>query len=76
MAKKKAISWKAPEGYLTREQTMQKLGVSGSTLRRIVVEGNFTEDGESIKFRKKRCYLSTAVDKYLNDQIKACSACK
>lgn len=71
---RKKISWNAPAGYLTREQTMKKLGVSSSTLRRIVIEGNFIEDGESIKFRRKRCYLINAVDKYINDQIEACKA--
>ena len=53
---KKTKTWNAPEGYFTRQETMDKLGISSSTLNRIVQEGNFTEDGETIRFRGKRLY--------------------
>ena len=46
---------------------MDKLGISSSTLHRIVQEGNFTEDGETIRFRGKRLYRKDAVEKYFKD---------
>lgn len=61
---KKTKTWNAPEGYFTRQETMVKLGISSSTLHRIVQEGNFIEDGETIRFRGKRLYRKDAVDKY------------
>lgn len=71
----KERAWNAPEGYLTRKETMIRLGVSSSTLHRIVVdEGNFTEDGESIRFRGKRLYRKDAVENYMASQIQACSS--
>lgn len=68
----KKRAWNAPKGYLTRQETIDRLGISSSTLARIVNEGNFIEDGESIRFRGKRLFLETAVDKYFQSQVKAC----
>ena len=72
---KKERAWNAPDGYLTRQETMTRLGVSSSTLHRIVVnEGNFIQDGESIRFRGKRLYKKDAVESYMLSQIEACSS--
>lgn len=68
---KKTKTWNAPEGYFTRQETMDKLGISSSTLHRIVQEGNFTEDGETIRFRGKRLYRKDAVEKYFDSQVEA-----
>ncbi|MCC8155420.1 MAG: helix-turn-helix domain-containing protein [Tannerellaceae bacterium] len=69
---RKRKTFKAPEGYLTSSQTMDKLGVGSSTLYRIIDERNFTGVGESIKFRGRRLFLKTAVDQYLQQRIAAC----
>lgn len=71
MDNKKTKTWNAPEGYFTRQETMDKLGISSSTLHRIVQEGNFTENGETIRFRGKRLYRKDAVDKYFESQVEA-----
>ncbi|NDW19432.1 DNA-binding protein [Dysgonomonas sp. 216] len=68
---KKTKTRNAPEGYFTRQETMDKLGISSSTLHRIVQEGNFTEDGETIRFRGKRLYRKDAVEKYFESQVEA-----
>lgn len=68
---KKTKKWNAPKGYFTRQETMDKLGISSSTLHRIVQEGNFTKDGETIRFRGKRLYRKDAVEKYFKSQVEA-----
>lgn len=67
----KKKTWNAPDRYLTRKQTMEKLGISSSTLYRIYnSEKHFSGIGESIRFRGKRLYLKDAVEKYFEEVIK------
>lgn len=71
---KKIRKYRAPLGYLTTKQTCNILGITYSTLYRMIAEGEFSED-ETIRFRGKRIFKESAIYNYI-EKLKAISSSK
>lgn len=71
--KKKRFNYKAPFGWLTTDETMEKFACSRSTLYSIIKEGGFTSE-ETIRFRGKRLFKKEAVENYFDKYVRNCLA--
>ena len=57
------------KGYLNLHQTCEALGIKRTTLYRIIHEGAFNGQAETIVHRNKRWFLEEAIDRYIQSII-------